>query len=93
MPFNRPVRFRISSLCGIPGTNSVLFHLFGAPDKKNSEMMIANLYQGGLGLTDVDYYRDQDPKAQEIRDTYKTTLHRCLDSAGELTKRQPLMPN
>ncbi len=65
------------------GDNSVLFHLFGAPDRKNSEMVIANLYQGGLGLTDVDYYTDQGTKAKEIRDAYLKYVGKMFKLAGE----------
>ncbi|HYW94153.1 MAG TPA: M13 family metallopeptidase [Bacteroidales bacterium] len=65
------------------GSNPVLFYLYGAPDRKNSEMVIANLYQGGLGLTDVNYYRDQDPKAKEIRETYVKYIAQMMGLAGE----------
>ncbi len=50
--------------------NQVLFHFYGAPDQKNSEMVIANIDQGGLGLPDVDYYTSDDPKSKEIREKY-----------------------
>ena len=65
------------------GNNSVLFHLYGSPDDKNSSMVIANLIQGGLGLTDVAYYREQDAKAKEIRETYLNYVARMLTIAGE----------
>ncbi len=69
------------------GENSVLFNFYGSPDSKNSGMMIANLEQGGLGLTDVDYYRDQDPKAREIRETYQKYIVQMLTLSGETTGR------
>ena len=65
------------------GNNSVLFNMYGSPDSKNSGMMIANLFQGGIGLTDVDYYRDKDPKAAEIRETYLKYIAQILSIAGE----------
>ncbi len=65
------------------GNNSVLFHLYGSPDDKNSSMMIANIIQGGLGLTDVAYYREQDAKAKEIRETYQNYVARMLTITGE----------
>ncbi len=61
----------------------VLFHLYGAPDKKNSEMVIANIYQGGLGLTDVDYYTSEDAKSEEIRQKYKAYIANMLILAGD----------
>jgi putative endopeptidase len=63
--------------------NTLLFYLFGSPDKKNSKMVIANIYQGGLGLADVDYYTDMDDKAKEIRDKYKDYISGMLVLAGE----------
>ena len=63
--------------------NSLLFNFFGSPDKKNSEMVIANLYQGGLGLADVDYYTETDDKAKEIREKYKNYISDMLVLAGE----------
>lgn len=61
---------------------SLLFYLYGAPDRKNSEMVIANLYQGGLGLTDVDYYTANDPKSDEIRGKYREYVADMLVLAG-----------
>lgn len=62
--------------------NQVLFYFFGAPDRKNSKMVIANLYQGGLGLTDVDYYTSDDSKAREIRKKYREYISDMLELAG-----------
>jgi putative endopeptidase len=61
---------------------SVLFFLYGAPDKKNSDMVIANLYQGGLGLPDVDYYTSQDEKSKEIRSEYVDYISRMFSLYG-----------
>ena len=47
-----------------------LFYIFPSPDRENSEMIIANIYQGGMGLTDVDYYRNDDDRSKEIRAEY-----------------------
>ena len=62
---------------------SVLFYLYGAPDKKNSDMVIANIYQGGLGLTDVDYYTAKDAKSEEIRQKYREYISNMLILAGD----------
>ena len=47
-----------------------LFSFFGSPDKQNSDWVIAQLYQGGLGLTDRDYYINDDNRSLEIRMEY-----------------------
>jgi len=62
--------------------NSLLFHTFGMPDSKNSEMVIANIYQGGLGLTDVDYYRNQDNRSKSIREKYAEYIATMLKMTG-----------
>lgn len=61
---------------------SMLFFLYGAPDKMNSEMVIANVYQGGLGLTDVDYYTAEDEKSEEIRAEYRNYISDMLQKAN-----------
>jgi putative endopeptidase len=62
--------------------NSMLFLMAGAPDRKNSNMVIANLYQGGLGLTDVDYYRGSDERSVAIRERYKAYIAELMGIAG-----------
>lgn len=62
--------------------NQLLFHYFGAPDKADSTMVIANIYQGGLGLPDVDYYLAEDEKSKEIRARYREYMAGLLDIAG-----------
>ncbi len=49
----------------------LLFGFFGAPDRVNSEMVIANIYQGGIGLTDVDYYLSDDENSKNILEEYR----------------------
>lgn len=61
---------------------SPLFDFYGAPDSKNSEMNIAELSQGGLGLADRDYYLDEDARSKEIRAEYVKHIERMLDLAG-----------
>ncbi len=60
----------------------MLFYLYGMPDKKNSSVVIASLSQGGLGLTDVDYYRSDDEHSKAIRDEYLKHIARILQLAG-----------
>jgi putative endopeptidase len=47
-----------------------LFYFFSSADQKNSSWEIANFYQGGLGLPDVDYYINPDERSAGIRDAY-----------------------
>lgn len=51
-----------------------MFNFFAAQDDKNSTMMIAVAYQGGLGMPDRDYYLDNDEKTQKIREAYKSYI-------------------
>jgi len=62
---------------------SALFHMFSSTDDKNSKMEIANLYQGGLGLNDVEYYSDKDKRSIEICTEYVAHISRMLVLAGE----------
>ncbi|MCD4773846.1 MAG: M13 family metallopeptidase [Bacteroidales bacterium] len=68
---------------------SALFHMFASTDDKNSDMEIANLYQGGLGLGDVDYYSADDSRSKEIRTEYVAHISRMLQLAGE-TKEEAI---
>ena len=49
---------------------SPFFAFFASVDAKNSEMMIARLYQSGMGLPDVEYYYKEDDRSKEIRSKY-----------------------
>lgn len=59
-----------------------LFSFYGEADSKNSEMMIANLSQGGLGLNDRDYYVLKDKHSQDIREEYVKYVSKMLSLAG-----------
>lgn len=50
-----------------------LFNFFASADAKNSSMVISQLFQGGLGLPDRDYYLKDDDRSKEIRARY--SLH------------------
>jgi putative endopeptidase len=58
------------------------FYFFGAPDEKNSNKVIAQLYQGGLGLPDRDYYLSQDPRSVEIRTEYVKHVSKMFQLSG-----------
>jgi putative endopeptidase len=49
---------------------SSLFYFFGSADADNSDMQIAHIHQGGLGLPDRDYYTAEDARSKEIREEY-----------------------
>lgn len=52
---------------------SPLFHLFVEADQENSSMNMAYIYQGGIGLPDIDYYINDDDASKKLREDY--TLH------------------
>jgi len=62
---------------------SSTFHVFAASDDKNSSHVIAQLYQGGLGLPDRDYYLNDDGRSTEIREAYKEHLAAMFQLMGE----------
>ena len=59
-----------------------LFGFFGSIDIKNSEMNIAHLNQDGLGMSDRDYYLNDDERSNEIREAYKMHLVKMLMLSG-----------
>lgn len=64
---------------GIPG----LFNIYSAQDDKNSEQVIAQLGQGGLGLPDRDYYLATDGRSKQIRAEYQKHLVRTFALLGQ----------
>lgn len=65
----------------LSGINPV-FYFFGSQDDQNSSMIIANFYQGGLGLPDRDYYTSEDPQSTEMRSSYIDHIVIMLKLAG-----------
>jgi len=63
--------------------NGPLFSFFGSTDDKKSNMVIALLYQGGLGLSDRDYYVNQDDRSKEIREKYIKHVEKMFVLAGD----------
>lgn len=59
-----------------------LFGFFGSADPGNSDMVIATLNQGGLGLPDVEYYTADDPRSKEIRARYIDHVAKMLQFSG-----------
>jgi len=54
----------------------------GVDDKQNDQYIL-NLFQGGLGMPDRDYYLSSDAKIVETRGKYVDYLTRMLTLAGE----------
>ena len=64
-----------------------LFYFTGSADEKNSNMVIAQLYQGGLGLADRDYYLADDARSKEIRAEYLKHVASMFQLIGESTEQ------
>ena len=63
------------------GTNAFFLFTSGADDK-NASMMIAQAYQGGLGLPDRDYYTKEDEASKKLRDQYVEHVGKMLTLLG-----------
>lgn len=59
-----------------------LFSFFSDADQKNSTMVVAYVYQGGLGMPDRDYYMKNDPRSKEIQEAYKVHLQKMFVLTG-----------
>lgn len=59
-----------------------MFAIFSDADQKNSEMVVAYLYQGGLGMPDRDYYMKDDPRSKEVQAAYLVHLQKMFVLAG-----------
>jgi predicted metalloendopeptidase len=60
----------------------VAFYLFAENDPKQSSRVIAQLYQGGLGLPDRDYYLKTDPGSDSLRQAYVLHIARTFMLVG-----------
>jgi len=67
--------------------NYPLFYLFSGPDEKNSNQVIANTHQNGLGLPDRNYYLGDDPRSKEIRSRYLEHMARIFILAGSTAEQ------
>ena len=64
-------------------TSNPLFYFYAGQDAKNSEMVIAQLSQAGLGLPDRDYYLNKDDKSKEIREKYVQHVENMFKLMGQ----------
>jgi len=61
---------------------SPMFSLFSGADRKNSEMSVAYLFQGGLGMPDRDYYMKEDERSKGIQAAYLVHLQKMFVLTG-----------
>jgi putative endopeptidase len=66
---------------------SPFFYLFSNQDSKNSNNVIAQCYQAGLGLPERDYYFNNDESTKRIREKYQIHLTKMF----ELLKDEPVV--
>lgn len=67
-----------------------VFGLVIDQDPKNSTRYVAQLWQGGLGLPDRDYYLKQDKKSRQIRKAYLVHVARMFELLGETKPKSEL---
>jgi predicted metalloendopeptidase len=60
-----------------------LFGFTSGQDDKNSTMVIAQAFQGGLGLPDRDYYTKEDDASKKLRDQYVAHVTRMFTLLGD----------
>jgi putative endopeptidase len=60
-----------------------VFGFGGAQDFKNSQAVIAQAVQGGLGLPDRDYYTKDDEKSRQTREEYQKHVARMFELLGD----------
>src|SRR5262249_45349564 len=59
------------------------FSLGAEPDPKQSTMTLGQLFQGGLGLPERDYYFRTDGKSDTLRQDYVAFMGRMFQLAGD----------
>jgi putative endopeptidase len=62
---------------------SALFNSGSSQDPDNSEAVIMNVSQGGLGLPDRDYYINDDAKSKETRERYLQHVQKMFELLGD----------
>ena len=65
------------------GFRSLLFVGGSTQDLDNSEQVIAQIDQGGLGLPDRDYYTKDDAKSKETRERYLQHVQKIFELLGD----------
>ncbi|MFA6923686.1 MAG: M13 family metallopeptidase [Bacteroidales bacterium] len=65
---------------------NALFSIYADQDEKNSNMVILQLSQGGLGLGDRDYYSAKDEHSKNIRNEYLNHVAKIFILLGKKEK-------
>ncbi|HSO75850.1 MAG TPA: M13 family metallopeptidase N-terminal domain-containing protein, partial [Blastocatellia bacterium] len=60
-----------------------VYGFFPYQDFKDSTRIIINIFQGGLGLPDRDYYINEDDKSKEIRKQYVEHVAKMFELLGD----------
>jgi endothelin-converting enzyme/putative endopeptidase len=63
--------------------SSMLFSAGSAQDPDDSEHVIADVDQGGLGMPDRDYYTKEDAKSKETRERYVQHVQKVFELIGD----------
>ena len=66
----------------VSGTASSLYGFFVGQDRKNVEVMIPQLSQGGTTLPDRDYYLKNDGRNPQIQEAYKKYISKLFTLTG-----------
>lgn len=61
---------------------SQVFGFYVSPDDKNVTQQIVQIYQGGLGMPDRDYYFNKDERSAKVRDAYKAYQVKLMTMMG-----------
>ncbi len=67
------------------------FHIYASPDEKNSAMVIANMWQAGLGLPNRDYYVNKDERSENIRKEYLQHIQNIYKLLGKSEEEAKLL--
>ena len=67
----------------LPFGRTILFAAGSTQDPDNSEQVIGDLDQGGIGLPDRDYYLKDDAKSKEIRQRYVQHVQKVFQLLGD----------
>ena len=59
-----------------------MYSIYSAADQKNSEMEVAYISQGGLGMPDRDYYMKDDARSKEIQAAYLVMVQKMFVLTG-----------
>jgi putative endopeptidase len=62
--------------------NGGLFSYWAGQDDKNSENVIFQLFQSGLGMPEKDYYLKDDKKSKELREKYRQFIENIFVLIG-----------